>query len=420
MINTDTHHLIGLRSAILFRIFGFMIAVERAKELIESHVGTMPVKAVKLNDSGGCILAKDIISPVNLPPFDQSAMDGYAILFSDYSEKRSIKIVGEIPAGKDFNKKLSSGSAVRIFTGAPVPKGADAVVMQEKVTVKDGYIFINDDLLKEGSNIRKIGSHVSKGSVALTKKTKITPGGVGYLAAMGISTVKIISKPVITIIVTGSELKKPGTKLSKGQIYESNSYALETALMSVGQNAKYIFRIKDHEQDLVKALGKALKNSDLVLITGGISVGDYDFTGKALAKLKVKNIFYKVKQKPGKPLFFGKGNKSIVFGLPGNPAAVLSCFYEYVNLAIKMMMGFSQPFIHKMKLPLAVDCNKKVGLSVFLKGKIKDGKVFPLDGQESYILSSFAVADCLIYLTEESGNMKEGEVVEVHELPDFG
>lgn len=394
-----------------------MIAVEKAKELIGTNVKALPAKLVKLNNSSGCILAKDIVSQVNLPPFDQSAMDGYAILFSDYSEKKSIRIAGEIPAGKDFNKKLSSGSAVRIFTGAPVPKGADAVVMQEKVTVKDGYIFINDDLLNKGSNIRKAGSQISKGSVALTAKTKITPGGVGYLAAMGISTVKIIAKPVITIIVTGNELKKPGTKLSKGQIYESNSYALETALQSVGQTAKQILRIKDNEKDLVNALGKALKNSDLVLITGGISVGDYDFTGKALAKLKVKNIFYKVKQKPGKPLFFGKGRKSIVFGLPGNPAAVLSCFYEYVHPAIKLMMGFNEPFIPKMKLPIAVDCNKKVGLSVFLKGKIIDGKALPLDGQESYILSSFAVADCLIYLAEERGNVKEGEVVEIHILP---
>ncbi|MBL7892900.1 MAG: molybdopterin molybdenumtransferase MoeA, partial [Bacteroidia bacterium] len=199
--------------------------------------------------------------------------------------------------------------------------------------------------------------------------------------------------------------------------YESNSYAVEAALKSINLKVKNRFLVKDIEKEVYKAIKKAIKTSDIVLITGGISVGDYDFTERSLKRLGVKNIFYKIKQKPGKPLFFGKFKRTLIFGLPGNPAAVLSCFYEYVYPAIKLLEGFKNVSLPQIQLPISIDYTKKKGLSFFLKGKISDNSVIPLEGQESFILSSFAIADSLIYLPEECENIKKGEMVEVHKLP---
>ncbi|MES2139181.1 MAG: gephyrin-like molybdotransferase Glp [Bacteroidota bacterium] len=403
--------------AILITNTAFMISVEQAKKLLLRNVNTLHSSDVNIIDSLGSILQQDIVSPLNLPPFDQSSMDGYAIRYADHFQKGKIKIEGEIPAGKSFKKKLKAGQAVRIFTGAPVPIGADTVVIQEKIRIENGYLIINDPLLKQGANIRKAGAQIKKGAIALQKKTIITPGGIGYIAAMGITTVKVISKPVITIIVTGSELKKPGKQLNNGQVYESNSFAIEAALNSIGLKAKNIFSVKDIEKEVFKTIKTALKNSDIILITGGISVGDYDFTEKSLHDLGVETIFYKVKQKPGKPLYFGKNKETLIFALPGNPAAVLSCFYEYVYPAIKLMQGFKNIFLPKIQQPISTNYSKKKGLSFFLKGKISNDQVIPLEGQESYVLSSFATADCLIFLPENSENIKKGQIVEVHKLP---
>lgn len=394
-----------------------MISVIQAKTLIVGNIKPLNSSFKLLNESIGMILAQNVTTPVNLPMFNQSAMDGYAIKFSDYAGKIRIKLAGEVAAGAIFTKKLKSGQAVRIYTGAMVPEGADTVVMQEKIKVLDDVLCIEDEQLKQGSNVRKKGEQIKKRKIALTKGSALTAGAIGYLAAMGITSVKVISKPKVAVITTGSELIEPGNKLKVGQIFESNSFALEAALHSVHITAVKSFSASDNEQKIYNTLKRCIHNYDLVLITGGISVGDYDFVGKTLKKLGVKNIFYKIKQKPGKPLFFGKSGKTIVFALPGNPAAVLSCFYEYVFPAIQIMQGRKDPFLKRVQLPITKDYAKKKGLSFFLKGKISGETVIPLEGQESFVLSSFAIADCLIYLPEEFENIKAGELVEVHLLP---
>ncbi len=392
-----------------------MISVEQAIELIQKHSKKLSSKKVSVVDALGCALSENAISPVSLPPFDQSAMDGYAVKFSDAN--KPIKIIGEVAAGKVFSRKLNSGEAVRIFTGASVPLGADTVIMQERISIENGNLILHDPNLKKGLNIRKAASQIKKGKVALSKGTIITPGGIGYLTAMGINSLNVIAPPRITVIITGSELRKPGERLRNGEIYESNSFALNSALQSIHLKSLKTLTVKDNELAVFNAIKKAIATSDLVLVTGGISVGDYDFTGSSFKKIGVKNIFYKIKQKPGKPIFFGKHKKTLVFGLPGNPAAVLSCFYEYVYPALRIMQGRSDTFLKKMNLPIAKDYNKKAGLSFFLKGKISNKTVIPLEGQESYILSSFALADCLIYLPAEKENIKAGDSVEIHMLP---
>ncbi|MCG3165351.1 MAG: Molybdopterin molybdenumtransferase [Bacteroidia bacterium] len=394
-----------------------MISVEQAKDLIVENVKPLNSLLLPLSEAFGSVLSENVISPVDLPLFNQSAMDGYTFRFSDYTKKIRINIVGEVAAGDTLTKKLKSGEALRVFTGAMVPEGADTVVMQEKIKVLDDVLCIEDEQLKQGSNVRKKGEQIKKRKIALTKGSALTAGAIGYLAAMGITSVKVISKPKVAVITTGSELIEPGNKLKVGQIFESNSFALEAALHSVHITAVKSFSASDNEQKIYNTLKRCIHNYDLVLITGGISVGDYDFVGKTLKKLGVKNIFYKIKQKPGKPLFFGKSGKTIVFALPGNPAAVLSCFYEYVFPAIQIMQGRKDPFLKRVQLPITKDYAKKKGLSFFLKGKISGETVIPLEGQESFVLSSFAIADCLIYLPEEFENIKAGELVEVHLLP---
>jgi molybdopterin molybdotransferase len=394
-----------------------MISVEKAKKLILKNTAALNSAIISLDNSLGSVAAGNIVSPIDLPLFDQSAMDGFAIVFSDYVNKSRIKIVGEVAAGNSFNGRLNPGQAVRIFTGAPIPSGGDTVVMQEKVIVDNDNLIINDPSLVYSANVRKTGSQIKKGKTALTKDTIITPGGIGYLAAMGVTSVNVIPSPKITVIVTGSELKKPGKPLIKGEIYESNSYTLQAVLQSIGLKVHNITSIRDSQAKTFNVIRKAIRNSDLVLITGGISVGKYDFVGSALTELGVKNIFYKINQKPGKPLFFGKKSNTLIFGLPGNPAAVLSCFYEYVYPAINIMRGKKDAFLRKIQLPIAASYPKKPGLSFFLKGRISDKSVVPLEGQESYILSSFASADCLIYLSADRENIQAGEMVEVHILP---
>lgn len=394
-----------------------MISVEEAKNLIIKHTEVLGSEELELKASFGRVLFEDITSPIDLPPFDQSAMDGYTFLFSDLSSNTEIKISGEIPAGVFFKEKISSGKAVRIFTGAAVPRGADTVVMQEKIEIENGNLIIQAPEIEKGSNIRLAGSQIKKNSVALKKGSQLTPGGIGFLAAMGIAHVRVYKEPAIALIITGSELQKPGTKLMDGQIYESNSFALQAVLRSVGIRSFKTFSVEDDENKTLELLKQNLKDADLIIFTGGISVGDYDFVGKACEKAGIENIFYKVSQKPGKPLFFGKHNKTLVYGLPGNPAAVLSCFYEYVYPGISMQIGKTHPFLPKLFLPIAIDHRKKAGLSLFLKGKIAGTSVIPLKGQESYILSSFAEANCMIYIPAEKADIEAGELVEVHLLP---
>ncbi|MDP1744957.1 MAG: molybdopterin molybdotransferase MoeA [Bacteroidota bacterium] len=397
-----------------------MLSVEKAKQAVIENIHLLSVENISIDNAYGYVLAEDIYSPLALPPFNQSAMDGYAFIFEDFKNNLQINIIAEVAAGDSFKGTLKSGQAIRIFTGAPVPNGADCIVMQEKVTLENDRLQILDIAIKQYANIRSKGSQIEKTELALAKGISLTAAAIGFIAGMGITDVHVVRKPKVKIIVTGSELQKPGNILTGGQIYESNSYSIIAALKSIGISTEGAQSVPDNEAETNTIIANSIDSCDILLLSGGISVGDYDFVERALKKLEVQTVFYKVKQKPGKPLYFGKYNNTYIFALPGNPAAVLTCFYEYVYPAIRLMMGSTLPYAiggAQTQMPIASDYLKKKGLSFFLKGKISDNTVIPLDGQESYILSSFASADCLIYLPEESENIKAGQLVEVHKLP---
>ena len=391
-----------------------MISIEEAqRKIIETVLVSKPITLEALN-SAGYVLSKSIAAPLDLPPFDPSAMDGYAIIADDYFNKKSIHVIGESSAGKNFRGRIKSGQCVRIFTGAEIPAGADAVVMQEKVSVNGKEIVIVDENLTPGQNIRRRGSQIRKKEPALEKGMVLNPAAIGFLASMGLKSVSIFRRPSVAIIITGNELQKPGSKLSKGKIFESNSITLLSALKKEGiENAKTFF-VPDDERKTHKVFLQAMRNADFILFTGGISVGDYDFVAGVLKKEKVKEVFYKVKQKPGKPLYFGTKNKKYIFGLPGNPAAVLTCFYEYLIPALRKFSGHTNCFLSSIRLPLSESIQKKKGLTHFLKAVTDFKTVTPLKGQESYIMRSYSEANCLASIPEEDEILEAGKIVDVH------
>lgn len=372
----------------------------------------MASERLPLADALGRVLAGPVYSPMDMPPFAQSAMDGYAIRFSEAG--MPLKVVGEAPAGVASLALDKPGTALRIFTGAAMPDGADTVVMQEKVRLSDGLLHLEDPDLKAGANVRPRASQTALGALVLPAGAQMGPAAIGLLAGLGITEVTVWSKPKVGLIITGKELAAPGADLEPGQIYESNSFTLRAVLQELGIRPELVFRCDDVESEIIQSLQTALEQCDVVLCTGGISVGDYDLVKKAMEPCGVETVFHKVKQKPGKPLFFGKKGEKCVFGLPGNPGSVLTCYYEYVEPVLLRMMGHTGSFPRNTRKILTEKVTKKAGLTWFLKGKIQGDQVVPLHGQESYKMDGFALADCLIVLDEADVLVEKGQSVEVH------
>jgi molybdopterin molybdotransferase len=393
-----------------------MISVTEAKNKIRANARALTPVTIPLEQAVGRVLAADVFAQTDIPAFNQSAMDGYALSFAGFQLHNTLTIHGEVPAGAPELFILQPDQAMRIFTGAPVPTGADTVVMQEKVRADNGKLIIQDEQLKAGGNVRLKGSEIKAGELALTKGQQLTPAAVGFLATTGVSEVSVYPTPVMSIIVTGNELQQPGKALLHGQVYECNSFQLRAALQLLQIEDVPVFEAKDDPQSLKDILQNALDNSDVVLLTGGVSVGNYDFVPEAAAACGVTTLFHKLKQRPGKPLFVGQKGNKWVFGLPGNPSSVLTCFYEYVITALEQLMQL-KPVLKTIKAPLAKAYSKTAVLTFFLKGAYDGETVVPLDAQESYRLRSFAMANCLLCLPEEKMDYEAGEEVEVHLIP---
>ncbi|MES1215334.1 MAG: gephyrin-like molybdotransferase Glp [Bacteroidota bacterium] len=398
-----------------------MISVEEAKNIIEKNtVALSPVK-LSLQQAAGKILAEDIYATVDIPAFPQSSMDGYAFLFSEWKRNKKLMIEGEIPAGPNEKISLAPGKAARIFTGAPVPAGTDTVVMQEKAKINssansEGQLIIEDETIQQGTNVRPKGSEMKAGELALEKDSLLSPAAIGFLAGIGVTDIKVFPDPSISIIITGKELQQTGKSLDYGQVYESNSFTLTSALRHLQIDEVKVYYADDDLEILTGILQKALEQSDMVLLTGGISAGDYDFVLQAAENCGVTKLFHKIKQRPGKPLYFGKKINRLVFGLPGNPSSVLTCFYQYVHTALEILTK-RKISLQKIQAPLSKSFRKTVPLTQFLKGFYNGVTVTVLDAQESYRLSSFARANCFVKINEEVMECKEGEIVEVHLLP---
>ena len=331
-----------------------MISVEEALQLIESTEVEHKVIQIPLSKALNYTLAEEVVSPMNMPSFPQSAMDGYAV--NGYG--RNYHVTGEIKAGDTHKVTLQEGESVRIFTGAAVPETATSVVMQEKVQ-RDGDKIVVDDELVEGKNIRPEGEQIQEGKVVFGKGQRLNPAALGLLQSLGFVEITVFRKPKISLLVTGNELKTPGTVLNHGEIYESNSITILSAAQQNGFVIGRFEHVVDNYDKTKEQIQKAVEGSDVVILSGGISVGDYDFVGKALDELGFGSVFYKVKQKPGKPIYFGKKGSKFVFGLPGNPAAALTCFYIYVLPFLQRLSGMENRGLKSGKAKLDQSYIKK-------------------------------------------------------------
>jgi molybdopterin molybdotransferase len=390
-----------------------MIHVDEALRVVLENVFPLDTISLPLGDALGYTVSRDVRAPIPMPPFDNSAMDGYALLEWD---KNDYTVIGEIQAGDDASDYfLNPGEAVRIFTGAMVPKSATTVVKQE-ITERSGNTLYVLEAFGRGDNIRKHGEQIEQDAIALESGTTLNAAAIGFLGMLGVETVTVHRKPKIKLLITGNELAPIGTPLKQGQIYESNSITLLSGLRQVGCDAE-IVQVEDDYDATKKFVGQLLDDCDLLISSGGISVGDYDFVGKAMVENGVESLFYKVKQKPGKPLFFGHTPHSRVFALPGNPASALSCFYLYVLPAIHKLMGAADVGLEKRTVTLRDTYTKRIGLTHFLKGFVSGNDVRLLEFQSSSMLNSFTAANCLIRIDENQSELNPGEEVMVYMLP---
>ncbi|MGM0946795.1 MAG: gephyrin-like molybdotransferase Glp [Bacteroidota bacterium] len=389
-----------------------MIAVTKAKSILQSL--NLPKKKVRVQtvDALGCFLAESVKSTLNVPSFDNSAMDGYAYCWEE--ELSELELIGESAAGASNLQKIEPGQAIRIFTGAPMPEGADSVIMQEKVKRKGGRIFFESEEAEQGKHVRYQGSQCQKGATIAETASKITPGMVSLLASVGVGEVEVFQAPKVTLIITGNEIKAIGSELKRGQIYNANGPALEFWLKNLGVSEVNQIQVRDQKAEVVQGLKEALEISDLVIFTGGISVGDYDFVKEAVEANQVQELFYKLKQRPGKPLYAGQKEEKVVFALPGNPASVLSCFMQYVKPLIHSWMGNSDAWNNYFEFPIAADFEKKIPLTQFLKAELTKGQVRVLQGQESFNLIAFGLANGFVEIPEESTEVKAGEKVKFY------
>ena len=371
-------------------------------------------EVVLLEKLAGRVLAEDLFSPIDLPPFRQSSMDGYALV--QESGRQRYQVVGETRAGDAPGQSLLAGQARRVFTGAALPEGANLVVRQEVATRDGEWVDFSAETDQPGRFVRETGSAVQKGELILSQGTLLNAGSLSFLASCGLDQALVYAKPRVSILASGDELQAPGTTLAPGKIFESNTYALHAAVRALGIEDIKVHRLPDQEQAITEALQRELDESDVLLLSGGISVGEYDFSGRALRNAGVDEVFYRVAQKPGMPLFFGVRNQTLVFGLPGNPASSLVCFWEYARWALRVLMGFKEPGLVEVQLPIAHALHKTAPRASFERALVLNGTVRSLEGQDSYQLRSLAEANALLVLPEGAVEFAAGELATVHLL----
>lgn len=397
-----------------------MISVDEALQFILDEVTPLEVIEQPVGESVGYTLTETIVAETPLPLFDNSAMDGYAIRIEDVSHATPdapvwLRIVGEVPAGSVFETSIHSGEAVKIMTGAQIPSTADAVVMLEKARLRDGQVEIREPV-PAGKHIRRRGEDVSPGEAIFERGTTIRLQHLGLLASLGRKTVRVYRAPSVAVLTTGSELIGLDEPLTPGKIYNTNSLILQKLLERTGVVLRDLGVVADDPGALKERIRQAMA-SDLLIVSGGVSVGQYDCVKDVLRSLGMKTIFWRVNMKPGKPIVFGRLNHQWVFGLPGNPISCVVAFLIFVQTAIQRMMGHSNPKPLFVQAVLREGVWKQDGRRHFLTGHLEElgGQrlVTPTEKQGSGMLQSLAEANAFIVIPEERNALEMGEPVEV-------
>ncbi len=402
-----------------------MIRVEEALNHILNSISPLDLEKTDILNALGRVIGEDIYAGRNIPPKDNSAMDGYALKSEDTKGASAdapvmVETIEDIPAGYLSQKTVGSGQAARIMTGAYVPEGADTVVKVED-TERDGNrvrIFVESP---KGENIRYSGEDVKEGDLVLSKGKIVGPAEVGMLASLGRSFIKVYQKPLVAIIATGDEIADIDEDTSGEKIISSNSYSLHAQVRECGALPLQTGIAKDREESLMAAFRAALR-ADVIISSGGVSVGDYDFVKDVMEQMGTNIEFWQVAQRPGKPLAFGTMEGKLVFGLPGNPVSSMITFEEYVRPALLKMMGHEEIFRRTIKAILTEDIKKKGGLKHFIRALVKkEGERFTVSTtgeQGSGILTSMVLANGIIVLPEDMTLVKKGEEVAVQLIDD--
>jgi molybdopterin molybdotransferase len=385
-----------------------MISEEEARSKILKTIHPLPARRIRLLSALGCFAAEDYFARLPLPNFDNSAMDGYAVVASSGRTAKRLRVISEQPAGVDRQLSISPSEAVRIFTGAPMPAGADAVVMQEDVTRDRDEIVLNVDV-EPGEFIRKRGCELSQGQKILSKGERIRAATIALLASQGFSDLAVGGEVSAAIISTGDELVKAGEKLKQGQVYESNSALLQALLKCCGAIRKSAEHSRDDRESLIEAIKRGLKNHVLI-ITGGVSVGEHDLVQSTLRSLGAKIDIWRVAIKPGKPFLFGRAGESAVFGLPGNPVSAFVTFLQFVRPAILRMMGAADLDLPGVPAKLIADLKNHSDRPHYVRGKLEGGKFTPVGRQESHALFGLSQSNALLRIAVGE-SLKAGEIV---------
>lgn len=396
------------------------IGVSEARRIIATHTPRIGSEKVDGLASVGRVLAEPVVSEGAIPPFDNSAMDGYAVRRADIeSIPVTLEVAEEIAAGSWPERPLAEGICARIMTGAPLPEGADAVVPVEWTTPGAGEVVINraPDI---GYAVRRAGEDVGTGETVMSPGTRITPPAVGLLASVGCDSVSVSRRPVCAILTTGSELVSGGDALTKGQIRDSNGPALSAQVGHAGAVVGSRARVGDDRAALEKALHDA-HGCDIVILSGGVSVGKYDLVQEVLVSLGVTVKFWKVRQRPGKPLLFGLRDKTLFFGVPGNPVSSYICFDQYVRPAIHAMMGRQDGDRIFVRAMLTEPLPKVAGLTSFARGvhafdENGQSRVRLTGPQGSGVFTSLVKANCIVHLPEDLDKADAGDMVRVELL----
>ena len=366
------------------------------------------------------VLAEDVVAPVNVPAHDNSAMDGYALRHAELAAagETRLAIVGSAFAGRAFEGHLPPGSALRIMTGAIVPEGLDTVVPQETVRVEGGIVIIPPGQ-RIGQHFRRAGEDLKAGQPALKAGKWLRPAEIGLLASLGQVEVTLRRRLRVAIFSTGDELCSIGRSLAPGQVYDSNRYTLWGMLTRLGCEVRDMGAVRDDPETLEAALAAAARSSDVIITSGGVSVGEADFVRELMARLG-EVAFWKIAMKPGRPMAFGRIGGAWLFGLPGNPVAVMVTFYQFVRPALQKMMGAEPTPLPIFRVPSLAALKKTPGRTEYLRGQMvqEDGewRVQPTGAQGSGILRSMSEANCLIVLEHERGNVAVGDLVGVQAL----
>lgn len=405
-----------------------MISVKQAQgKVLESKIKPVAAK-VHIIDSLGFVLAEDIVSRDNIPIYDNSAMDGFAVRVQDVKGAENnypVKLAltqEDIPAGKLPKEKINPGYCTPIMTGAPIPKGSDAVIMKEDTQREEKSVLVFKEC-RVGENIRLEGEDIRKDDLVLNKGRIIYPADIGVMASLGFDEILVNSAPSVGIIATGDELLEVPEDLKMGMVRDSNSYSLSAQVKEMGIGYIRYGIIQDDLKSLEKNIKSALAENDILLLSGGVSEGDYDFVKDSLKNIGAKQIFWKVNQKPGKPIAFYGYKDKFIFGLPGNPVSVMVCFEIYVRPLIRKIMGYKNLFRPVIHAKASHDFKNKNGRTNFVRVVLekKDGQYFfnSTGLQGSGILTSMIKADGIAVFPEDTGDIKKDSIIEIFLLKEY-